>query len=64
MLEQIRAWLNGSRDYFKGVALYMEANKNVAILEVLQLGPNEYRKKRLYKELHDIYEQLKTSCAN
>lgn len=59
LLESLRAWLNGRREYFPGVAIYSQYNPDKNLLNVLKEGPNEFRTKRLLEELLAAYEQLK-----
>jgi hypothetical protein len=59
MLEVIREWLNGSREYFKGVAIYARAGNDADLLEVMKKGKNDYRDKRLQVELLAICNELK-----
>lgn len=59
MLEPIRAWLNGNRDYYTGVAIYSQAGTNEELLQVLKKGPNDFRTKRLQDELLTLCNQLK-----
>lgn len=59
MLETLRAWLNGTREYNAGVAIYSQVGTNEKLLDVLKKGPNDFRVKRLQEELLDICNQLK-----
>lgn len=59
MLEPIRAWLNGNRDYYTGVAIYSQAGTNEELLQVLKKGPNDFRTKRLQDELLQLCNELK-----
>lgn len=58
LLKPLRAWLNGRRDYFTGVAIYSQHNPDKNLLPVLKVGPNEFRVKRLLEELLLIYNEL------
>lgn len=56
MVEQLRNWLNGSRDYATGVAIYGQLGDNAALKTVLQKGRTEYLQQRLESELDAIYD--------
>lgn len=58
MRELLRNWLNGPRDYYKGVILLDTAGGDDSLLAVLRKGPNEFRVNRLEKELRQIFESL------
>jgi hypothetical protein len=60
MLETLRAWLNGKRDYNTGVALYAQLGANKELLALLKKGANEFREKRLHEELLIICNELKS----
>jgi len=60
MLETIRAWLNGNREYYTGVAIYSQVGTNEDLLEVLKKGPNDFRTNRLQEDLLTICNQLKS----
>jgi hypothetical protein len=59
MLDTLRAWLNGKRNYFTGVVLYAEVGGDKDLLNVLQKGPNDFRVRRLHEELVLICDKLK-----
>lgn len=59
MLEQLRAWLNGTREYYAGVALLAEAGGAANLLAVLKKGPTPFSTDRLYKELLSACNKLK-----
>lgn len=59
MLETLRSWLNGTREYYTGVAIYSQAGSNEDLLQVLKKGPNDFRIKRLQEELLEICNKLK-----
>ena len=59
MLETIRNWLNGNREYYNGVAIYSQAGTNENLLKVLKQGPNDFRVKRLQEELLALCNELK-----
>jgi hypothetical protein len=61
MLEQLRAWLNGKREYYAGVALLAEAGGAANLLAVLTKGPTPFSVDRLYKELLHICNNLKSN---
>lgn len=59
MLELLRAWLNGDKNYYSGIALYEKAGDNAALLAVFKKGPTSYTIKRLESVLMDICLKLK-----
>lgn len=58
MKEILRRWLNGDRDYFRGLVLFKELSSNKALVGLLMKGPSEYNVQRLNKELTDLYAQM------
>lgn len=58
MIELLRKWLNGARDYASGVAIYGQLGENAALKNVLLKGRTEYLQQRLESELDAIYDQL------
>lgn len=58
MLQLIKDWLNGSREYYTGVSLYAQNNPQVDLLEILRAGPNDFRKRRLLEEILAIYKEI------
>lgn len=60
MLEQLRSWLNGSRDYTSGVILYLHLGDNEALKNLLKKSKNDYNVKRLQQELQAICVYLKS----
>ncbi len=59
MLETLRAWLNGKKEYFSGVAIYAELGNNAQLLQLFKKGPTPFTTKRLGEELLSICKQLK-----
>lgn len=59
MLDALRAWLNGKRDYFIGVALFAKLSDNKKLLSLLQNGPTAFNVKRLQDELTAICKKMK-----
>ena len=59
MLEQLRAWANGKREYYAGVALLAEAGGAAPLLAVLKKGPTAFSIAKLQSELLAICNQLK-----
>lgn len=64
MLDIIRQWLNGNKDYATGLAIYEQNNPDTKLLSVLQLGANPQRIKRLQEEIKKIYYQLTATPQN
>lgn len=61
MIDNVRRWLNSSRDYNKGVAILQLAGGDADLLTVLVKGPNDFRVRRLSEEVIAIYENLKSN---
>lgn len=59
MLEELRAWLNGNREYYAGVILYAKAGDNEALKQLFAKGKTDYCTERLQAELLRICQQLK-----
>lgn len=59
MLDALRAWLNGKRDYFMGVALFAKLSDNKKLHRLLLNGPTQFNVKRLADELNDICTKMK-----
>ena len=59
MLEQLRDWLNGNREFYAGVILYRKVGTNEALLKLFGNGKTAFAEKRLEKELLNICEELK-----
>lgn len=61
MLEPLRAWLNGSKEYNTGVALYGQLGSNTALLNLFVKGPTDFTRRRLQEELLSICNRLKST---
>jgi hypothetical protein len=61
MLDTLRAWLNGKKEYYTGVAIYSQVGDNKALLQVFEKGPTDFTTKRLGEELFDICIKLKAA---
>ena len=61
MLQQIRDWLNGNRDYHYGIILLKQCpNATEAIINLLvDVGPNIRNTARLHKHLLEAYESAR-----
>ena len=59
MLQLLRAWINGSKDYFKGVALYQQVGDNENLLALFKKGQTPFTKRRLEEILLEICLELK-----
>ncbi len=59
MLDALRAWLNGKREYYTGVALFEQLSDNKGLLIVLRKGKTEFTYKRLQEELMSICLRMK-----
>ncbi len=62
MLDILRAWLNGKRDYFAGVGLLAQMGASDALIRVLSQGCSTYTRKRLDDELMAICKKLKEAA--
>lgn len=60
MLDTLRAWLNGDREYFSGVIIYSKVGDNEAFLKLLSKGKTDYCHERLQNELMRICIELKS----
>lgn len=63
-MESIKKWLNSSKNYNVGLALYLAHGSDDTIKRALQQGESPYRKELLFKELRAIYERSKTGENN
>lgn len=62
MLEVIRTWLNGTKEYYAGVLLFTRAGGNEALANLFKDGPTNYTRQRLYDELLQVYNNLKENA--
>lgn len=63
MLEQLRAWLNGARDYQQGVGLYYVVGDNLQYKGLFIKGKTDFTYKLLQDELMAICLRLKNTAA-
>lgn len=59
MLQELRSWLNGSREYYSGVALYEMLGDDPALLRIFKKGKTDFTTKKLPKTLLEICDALK-----
>lgn len=59
MLQELRSWLNGSREYYSGVALYEMLGDDPALLRIFKKGKTDFTIKKLPKTLLEICDRLK-----
>ena len=59
MLETLKAWLNGTREYYTGAALYNILGNDEKIKALFARGYSLYNNFRLQEELKTICQQLK-----
>lgn len=57
MLEQLRSWLNGSRDYWIGIVLYDHLGDNETLKELFKRGESAFNRRKLDQSLHAIWDQ-------
>ncbi len=63
MLDQLREWLNGDREFYRGVALYEMAGDNDSLLQLLKKGKTDFVYKKLQECLLKICNELKNESA-
>src|SRR4051812_44817462 len=54
-MENLRAWLNGCRDYTSGVTLYAQYGKDPALKRMFSEAESPFKKKRLQKALEELW---------
>lgn len=59
MLQELRSWLNGSREYYSGVALYEMLGDDPVMLRIFKKGKTEFTTKKLPNILLEICDRLK-----
>lgn len=64
MLEELRAWLNGSREYYAGVVLYAKCGSDNRLKALFAKGKTDYCERRLVEELMEICKQLKENYGS
>lgn len=57
MLEQLRNWLNGTRDYWIGIVLYDHFGNNDTLKELFKRGESSFNRRKLDESLHAIWDQ-------
>lgn len=58
-MDSIKEWLNGSRNYHQGAALYDAYGDDVLLKQMFAQGESEYRKERLLKALRALLATAK-----
>jgi hypothetical protein len=61
MLETLRAWLKGNKDYDTGVDLYSQVGDNAALIRLFANGATDFNRRRLEQELLKICKTLKNN---
>jgi hypothetical protein len=59
MLEVLRAWLNGKREYWAGVVLYKKMGDDDRLKQLFAKGPTAFTTRRMQEELLAICNELK-----
>lgn len=59
MLDTLRAWLNGKREYWAGVVLYSKLGDDARLKQLFAKGPTEFTTRRMQEELLSICRDLK-----
>lgn len=62
-VESIKDWLNSSRNYNVGLALYLVHGSNEALKTALKQGESPYRKEKLLAALQELWEGAKGEPA-
>jgi hypothetical protein len=61
-MDDIRSWLNSSRNYDEGVKLLLQHCSDAKIKRLYTIeGPSDFKKQLLYKELQKIYTSKETT---
>lgn len=63
MLQELRNWLNGARQYTAGVKLYAQLGDNAELKSLFAQGQTPYTTKRLQDELLAICNRLKQQAT-
>ena len=63
MLDQLRGWLNGNREFIPGVLLYQHLGENDSLKSLFNKGFSNYCNARLQAELLKICDTLKGKLA-
>ena len=58
MIEVLRSWLNGKRDYFEGIVLHQQLVGAVAVFTVLKKGETPFTRKKLNGDLMKHFVSL------
>ena len=58
MLQALRAWLNGNRDYHTGVVLFAQSGGDTTLVALMAKGATQYTTKRLEKEMLAMVEKI------
>ncbi len=58
MLEVLRLWLNGNREYWSGVVLYAQCNLDERLLNVFKKAKTDFTTERLPKALLEKFNEL------
>lgn len=59
MFETVRTWLNGTKEYFTGVAIFDKISDNKILKEIFSSGKSAYKEQRLFEEIKNHYLILK-----
>lgn len=61
MKETVRAWLNGTRDYYMGIELFKILSNDKILQVAFSKGETPFNSKRLQEEMLKIFNSLNTS---
>ncbi len=63
MLDVLRAWLNGKRDFAEGVKIYFKVGENLQKKSLFLKGKTDFSYTLLQEELTEICQQLKAQSS-
>ncbi len=61
LLDHLRAWLNGERDYDKGVEIFCKSSEDASLISFFKNHDTDYSHMRLNKMLDDLYSELRST---
>ena len=64
MFETLRTWLNGTREYYTGVAIFNSFSHNKQLKEIFSSAKSDYKRGRLFDEIKSHYDLLKLNSSN
>ena len=58
ILDQLRRWLNGEREYAKGVEIFCKSSEDASLISFFKDHDTDYSHVRLDSKLEDLYKEL------